>query len=113
MKTSVRKRLLFAGVSVLLLLLLLSLFQTAFWSRDYARAQALHEVIQFCQQSGRDPALLSGPREDTVGNAPWSFEWHFEGKPRYLIGVWFSRDGHPELYAGSRDDPGSAAYAPR
>jgi len=61
MKTSVRKRLLFAGVSVLLLLLLLSLFQTAFWSRDYARAQALHEVIQFCQQSGRDPALLSGP----------------------------------------------------
>ena len=113
MKAPVRNRLLLAGVAVLLLAVLASMFQTAFWSRDSARARALHEVTQFCVQSGRDPALLTAPREDTVGNAPWSFEWHYDGKPCYLVGVWFSHDGHPELYSGNRDDPESAAYAPR
>ena len=113
MKTRVCKRLLLAGVSVLLLWVLASMFQTAFWSRDSARARALHEVTQFCLHSGRDPALLSHPREDTVGNAPWSFEWHYDGEPHYVVGVSFSRDGHPELYSGPRDDPNSAAYDPR
>jgi hypothetical protein len=112
MKARVRNRLPFIGLAVFALVLLASMFQTVFWSRDSARARALHEVTQFCLHSGRDPALLSAPREDTVGNATWSFEWHYDGKPRYLVGVWFSHDGHPELYSGNRDDPESAAYDP-
>ena len=113
MKTRIRNRLIFAGVAFLLFALLASAFQTAFWSRDYARARALHVATEFCQRSGRDPALLTDPREGTVGNRPWSFEWHYDGQPRYLIGVWFSHNGHSELYTGPTDDPASAAYEPR
>ena len=113
MKARVRNRLIFAGVAVTLAALAVSAFQTAFWSRDYARARALQVVTQFCQSSGRDPALLTDPREGTVSNKPWSFEWHYEGQPRYLVGVWFSHSGHSELYTGPIDDPASAAYEPR
>ncbi len=112
MKAKVRNRVLLAGVAILLLAALASMFQTAFWSRDSARARAMHEVTQFCMNSGRNPALLSGLQEDTVGHAPWSFEWDYDGKPRHVIDVWFSHDGHPELYSGNRDDPESAAYDP-
>jgi hypothetical protein len=113
MKSRDRNRLLFAGVAVLVSVLLASAFQTVFWSRDSARARALHEVTQFCIRSGLDPALLTDPREDTISNKPWSFEWHHDGEPRYIVGVWFSHSGHPELYSGPTDDPESAAYESR
>ncbi|MCX6855858.1 MAG: hypothetical protein NTV80_13240 [Verrucomicrobia bacterium] len=113
MKAQFRNWLLLVGGSVLAFVLLSSTFQTVFWSRDSARARALQEVTQFCLNSGRDPALLIAHREDTVGNTPWSFEWDYNGKPGYLIGVWFSHDGHPEFYSGSKDDLRSAAYDPR
>ena len=111
-KSGVRNPLLFAGVTVLLFGFLVGEFQAKFWSHDYARKQALQAVTEFCQQRNWNPALLTNPREDTVGNTLWSFQWHYGGQPRYLIGVWFSNNGRPEFYTGPTDDPGSAAYEP-
>ena len=113
MKARARIRLFLAVGASLLLVVLAGMFQTAFWTRDFARALALNEVTAFCIRSGRDPKLLTGAREDTISNKPWSFEWHHDGKPRYLVGVWFSHRGRPELYSGPIDDPESAAYESR
>jgi len=113
MKAIVRRRILWFVIGVLAVWLLATSFQAAFWSRDFAQARALEEVTQFCLSTGRDPALLRSPCEDTFGDAFWSFEWHYDGEPRYLIGVWFSWDGDPEFYTGRKDDPSSAAYEPR
>ncbi len=113
MKARVRNRVLLAVVASLLLVVLASMFQTAFWTRDSARARALNEVTEFCIRSGRDPKLLTGSREGTISNKPWSFEWLHGGEPRYLVGVWFSHSGRPELYSGPIDDPESAAYESR
>ena len=113
MNSRFRYKLIIAGVALLLLVGFAAAFQTVFWSRDYARTRALRAATEFCQRSDRDPALLVGPRERTVSNAPWSFEWRYEGQPRYVVGVWFSRSGHAELYSGPADDPSSAAYEPR
>ncbi len=88
-------------------------FQAYFWSRDYARERALRRVTEVCISSGLDPKLLSGPRETKVGSQPWASEWTYQGQPRYLYGVWFARDGYPELYGGDPDDPDSAAYEAR
>ena len=84
--------------------------QALFWTRDYARARALRRVSEVCILAGRDPKLLTGPHEDTVANRPWSFEWVYQGQPRYLYGIWFTRSGSSELYGGDPDDPSSAAY---
>jgi hypothetical protein len=113
MKARTRNRLVLAVVASLFLVLLASMFQTAFWTPDFARARALNEVTAFCIRSGRDPKLLTVSLEDTISNKPWSFEWRYDGEPRYLVGVWFSSSGCPELYSGPIDDPESAAHESR
>ena len=108
-----RRRILIYVAILNLALITGSEFQAYFWSLDYAQARALRRVMEVCISSGRDPKLLSGPRETKVGSQPWAFEWTYQGQPRYLYGVWFSRSGYPELYGGDPDDPDSAAYEPR
>jgi len=100
-------------LSVLCIIILASEFQACFWTRDYARRQALHCVIDYCLRSGRDPQFLNAGKEQTVGNAIWSFDWTYHGQPRHFIGTWISWNGHIELFTGNPDDPASAAYLPR
>ena len=88
-------------------------FQACFWPHSFAQAQAFSKVTETCRKSGRDPALLTGPRETSVGNARWAFEWIHQAPPRHLYGVWISRSGHMELYSGNPDDPNSAAFQPQ
>jgi len=97
------------GAVFLVVLCVVLQFQACFWSRSYAQSQALSRVIALCHDSGRDTALLTGPRELTIGNARWAFEWIHEARPRRLYGVWISRSGRLESYGGDPDDPNSAA----
>jgi hypothetical protein len=83
-------------------------FQAYFWTWNFARSQALRRVVDDCLRSGRDPRLLTPGTEGTLGI--WSFEWTYEGSPRYLYGTWIARDGYVELYTGDPGDPQSAAY---
>ncbi len=85
-------------------------FQACFWSHDYAKSRALKIITDRCISAGRNPKLLSQKSEAKVGNEPFAFEWIYEGSPRYLYGIWFSRNGHAESYGGDPDDPQSAAY---
>jgi|SRR5882724_6358033 len=95
------------------LLIVASEFQASFYTRDFARARAFRRVRQLCIRDHRDPQLLSAARDATVTSAPWAFEWTYEGKPRYLYGIWISRDGDLEFYGGDPDDPQSAAHHPK
>jgi len=108
--TKTRKRTILVFATVLSIVILAAEFQACFWTRDYARQQALRRVIDYGLSSGRDPKLVTAGKEQTVGNVIWSFDWTYQGQPRHLIGTCISRDGHVELYTGNPDDPESAAY---
>ena len=111
--TKPRRRTVLVVVTFLCILILAAEFQACFWTRDYARRQALRRVTDYCLSSGRDPQLLTAGKEQTVGNEIWSFDWTYQGQPRHFIGTWIARDGHIELFTGNPDDPESAAYEPR
>jgi hypothetical protein len=95
------------------LLVLATEFQACLWTRNHARQVALRRVTDYCVSTGRDPQLLIAGKEQTFGNAIWSFDWTYQGQPRHFIGAWIARDGHVELILGDPDDSNSAAYEPR
>ena len=99
---------------VLLIVLFIAFeFQACFYTHGFARSRAFRRVQRLCAQDHRDPQLLSPARDTAVDDAPWAFEWTYEGKPRYLYGIWISRAGDLTFYGGDPDDPASAAYHPK
>ena len=82
---------------------------------DYAsaRMEARRLVMLRCQMPHCDPKLLTGPKEDHPMGSGWSFEWTYQGKPRYMHGVRVTEGGEINQYGGDPDDPGSAAYEQR
>jgi hypothetical protein len=110
--TKTRKKTTLVVVTVLCILIIATEFKACFWTRDYARQHALRRVTDYCLSTGRDPKLLTAGKEQTVGNATWSFDWTYQGLPRHFIGTWISRSGHVELFTGDPDDPESTAYEP-
>lgn len=86
---------------------------TAHFDYNAARVGAERLVMLRCQMPHCDPALLTGPKEEhPVGNG-WSFEWTYQGKPRYMHGVRVTRSGEFNQYGGNPDNPESAAYEQR
>ena len=79
---------------------------------DYAaaRVEAERLVMLRCQMPHCDPKLLTGPKEDHPVGSGWSFEWTYQGKPRYMHGVRVTEGGEINQYGGDPDDPDSAAY---
>lgn len=80
---------------------------------DSARVEAERLVMLRCQAPRCDPKLLTGPKEDHPAGSEWWFEWTYQGKPRYMYGVWVTETGAINEYGGDPDDPDSAAYEQR
>lgn len=82
---------------------------------DYnaARVEAERLVILRCQMPHCDAALLTGPKEEHPAGNGWSFEWTYQGKPRYMHGVRVTESGEIYQYGGDPDNPQSAAYEQR
>lgn len=106
-------RIAIAACALLIVLFIAFEFQACFYTHGFARSRAFRRVQQLCAQDHRDPGLLSPARDTSVVGAPWAFEWTYEGKPRYLYGIWISRAGDLTFYGGDPDDPASAAYHPK
>ncbi len=87
------------------------LFQSHFWTEDFAREKAREHMVAYCVSSRLDPSGLTELTRKSIGRAVWAFEAiHDGGAKKKFIGVRISASGGSELYTGDPSDIGSAAY---